>query len=62
MFIVQGDPADLAHRRAHLATVEAVTAPESQSLQRAQALETTQQAEQQMQAQEHSQQVAMQRH
>ena len=62
VFLVQGSPDDPAHQRAHLATVEAVTAPESQSLQRAQALETTQQAEQQMQAQEHSQQVAMQRH
>lgn len=64
VFLVQGSPDDPAHRRAHLPTAEAVTAPEAHSLQRAQALETTQQADHPLQAQqqEHSQQAAMRHH
>ena len=64
VFLVQGSPDDPAHRRAHLATAEAVAAPESQSLQRAQALEASQQADHPLQAQqqEHSQQAAMRHH
>lgn len=64
VFLVQGSPDDPAHQRAHLATAEAVAAPESQSLQRAQALETTPQADHPLQAQqqEQSQQAAMRLH
>jgi len=64
VFLVQGSPDDPAHRHAHLPTAEAVAAPESQSLQRAQTLDTAQQADHPLQAQqhEHSQQAVMRLH
>ena len=64
VFLVQGSPDDPAHRRAQLPTAEAVAAPESQSLQRAQALEAPQHAVHPLQAQqqEQSQQAAMRHH
>ena len=64
VFLVQGSPDDPAHRRAQLPTAEAVAAPESQSLQRAQALEARQHTDHPLQAQqqEQSQQAAMRHH
>lgn len=41
VFVVQGDPADPAKRRAHMATSEAIATPVEQSLERLQAMSET---------------------
>ncbi|MBB4130089.1 hypothetical protein GGR61_002929 [Xanthomonas arboricola] len=61
VFVVQGALNDPAHQRAHMPTVDAVQAPESQSFDRLQAINQTQaQTREQQQALEQSQQAVTQ--
>ncbi|CAE6698269.1 hypothetical protein CFBP1159_03570 [Xanthomonas arboricola pv. corylina] len=61
VFVVQGALNDPAHQRAHMPTVDAVQAPETQSFDRLQAINQTQaQAREQQQALEQSQQAVTQ--
>lgn len=59
-FVVQGDPANPAHRRAHMPTEQALNAPLEQSLQRLQGVDAPAQAQTQSQQREQNEQLVQQ--